>query len=385
MNLDEVVVADIECNGLLDELTKLHVLSCAYKDNGSWAIKSTDDPAKIQELVGNPDNIIVGHHFVGYDKPALIKLGYEFNAQVIDTLGLSWYLYNERLKHGLADWGEFFGVQKPEIEDWENLTYEDYRLRCVEDVKINTNLWVTMLSLLRDLYDGEEEMVVNVVKYFTFKMECLRVQDENKILIDTVACQANLDKLEEIIAEKEAELISIMPRVPIKVKRTKPKSLYKKGPTKPKSVFNKKGELTVAGQKWHDALEQNDLPVDYEGDEIPNVLSSAGESWTALMNMIQITQPGIDIETLTEVIEVTGYKEPNPSSSDQMKDFLFSRGWVPKLFKDGANGRVPQLRDEDKNLCTSILKLIEGDPELEALQGLSVARHRAGYLKSFLK
>jgi len=58
-----VFVVDIECDGLLDELTKLHVLSAAYKDdNGGWQIISTADRSRIQNLVGNHDNVIVGHN-----------------------------------------------------------------------------------------------------------------------------------------------------------------------------------------------------------------------------------------------------------------------------------------------------------------------------------
>ena len=68
-----------------------------------------------------------------------------------------------------------------------------------------------------------------------------------------------------------------------------------------------------------------------------------------------------------------------------MKEFLFSVGWEPKIYKDGANGKVPQLRDDDKNLCPDIQRLIKEHPELESLDGLSVAQHRAGYLKGFLK
>jgi hypothetical protein len=67
-----------------------------------------------------------------------------------------------------------------------------------------------------------------------------------------------------------------------------------------------------------------------------------------------------------------------------MKAYLISKGWKAKLFKDGANGKVPQLRDDNKELCSSIKELIKTVPELEALDGLSVAQHRAGYLKAFL-
>ena len=386
MNLDKVLIVDIECDGLLDKLTKLHVLSCAYPNgDGGWDIMSTNDKEKVQKLVGNPNNIIIGHHFIGYDKPALQKLGFDFQAQVIDTLGLSWYLYNEKIRHGLADWGEFFGVPKPEIDDWECLTYDEYRHRCQEDVKINTNLWVKMLSLLRELYDGEEEAVVNVIKYFTFKMECLHIQEENKILIDIPKCEENLEILNGIIKEKEDELSRIMPKIPIITKRKKPATLYKNGPKRPKSVFDKKGNLTSAGQKWQDSLEEHDLPHDYDGDEIPDVLSASGEKWVALMDRVKEASPDTDTETLLEVSETTGYKEPNPSSTEQMKNYLLSLGWEPKFFKDGANGRVPQLKDDEKNLCPNIQKLFSKKPELEALDGLSVATHRAAYLKSFLK
>ena len=341
MNLDKVMVADIECDGLLDELTTLHVLSVAYKDGkGGWAIMSTNDPEKVQRFVGNPDNVIVGHNFVGYDKPALVKLGYDFRAQIIDTLGLSWYLYNEFLKHGLEAWGERFGVKKPEIEDWKSLTYEQYKHRCEEDVKINTNLWVKMLDLLRKLYDNNDEQIVAVIKYFTFKMECLHYQEVNKIMIDRKQCEENLLVLEGIIEEKINLLKKIMPEIP--------KYAIRKKPPKP---FKQDGSLSVAGERWYNLLERANLPQDYEG----------------------------------EIKEIIKYEEPNPNSDTQMKDFLMSLGWKAKYYKDGANGKIPQLRDDNKNLCPNIKKLIELKPELEALDGLSVAMHRAGYLKAFLK
>lgn len=340
MNLDNVFVVDIECDGLLDKLSKLHVLSVGYVSSDGWQIKSTNKRDDIQRLVGNSDNVIVGHNFIGFDKPALEKLGYDFKAQIIDTLGLSWYLYNEYFEHGLEAWGERFGVPKPKIDDWENLTFEEYKNRCEEDVKINTNLWVKMLSLLRELYDSDDKKIETVIKYFTFKMECLHYQESNKILIDRGKCESNLSILEGIISEKVDLLKKIMPDVPKSVIRKKPANLYKKD-----------GSVSVAGKRWFDLLEKADLPFDYDG-------------------------------TIKEVVK---FDEPNPNSDSQMKEFLMSIGWKPKYYKDGANGKVPQLRDDDKNLCPNIKKLISIKPELEALDGLSVAMHRAGYLKAFLK
>lgn len=342
MNLDKAIIFDIEAKGFLDVIESfedLHVLSCAYKTKNGWDILSTNKKEDIIKLVSNPNTTLVAHNVIAYDKPALEKMGIEFNAQVIDTLVLSYYLYSELDKHGLAEWGEYFGVSKPEIEDWEGLSYEEYKYRCEEDTKINTNLWVKMLKYLRVLYNNNDEDIVRVIKYLNHKAYMIHLQDRNPILIDIEKCKENLSFLEDIIKEKTEEIKLILPKVPKKYKKSKPAKLYKKD-----------GSLSSHGETWVTLLKENNLPDDYEG----------------------------------EIEIIIGYSEPNPTSSAQTKDFLFSKGWKPKIFKDGANGKVPQLRDDDKNLCESIKVLFKDYPELEALEGLSVAQHRAGYLKGFL-
>lgn len=343
MDLDRAMVCDIETKGFLDDLSTFddfHVLSCAYKTNENWSIKSTSNLEDVKKVVSNPNSTLVFHNGICYDKPALELMGVEFKAEIIDTLGISYYLYSERSKHGLAEWGEYFGVPKPEIESWVGLSFEEYRNRCEEDVKINTNLWVMMLSYLRNLYDNNDELIVRTIRYLNHKMHVLYQQDRNPILVDIKQCKKNLTYLEEIITEKTEELKKILPKVPITAKRKKPKTLYKKD-----------GNPSVAGERWLRLTEYYKVSEDYEG----------------------------------ELEEIIKYEEPNPSSTAQIKSFLFEKGWKPKIFKDGANGKVPQLRDDDKNLCESIKVLIEDYPELEALDGLSVAEHRAGYLKAFLK
>lgn len=345
MNLDKALIGDIETTGLLkdmgDQPSDLHVFSCAYKNKeGRYIIKSTPKVEDVRTVVGNPDNVIVFHNGIGFDQPALEKLGVVFNAEIIDTLPLSYYLYSERSEHGLASWGEDFGVPKPEIEDWQGLTYEEYKHRCEEDVKINTNLWVMMLKYLRTLYNNDDAMVIRVIRYLNQKAYSLRLQEKNPLLIDLDLAEKNLETLNTIIEQKTTELAGIMPPKPIYTKRTKPKNPFKKD-----------GTRSAAGERWFTLLETLELPEDHEED----------------------------------VKELTGYEDPNPGAHQQMKDFLLSKGWKPKIFKDGANGKVPQLRDDDKNLCESIQKLIKEVPELEALDGLSVAQHRSGYLKSFIE
>lgn len=343
IDLDKVYVFDIETVGLLDKINSfkdLHVMSLSFKDkDNKWQIKSTRDIEDIKKVMCNPNNVLVCHNAINYDVPALEKMGIEVKANIIDTLPLSYYLYSELDKHGLASWGEFFGVAKPEIEDWENLTYEEYEFRCSEDVKINTNLWVMILNYLREIYDNNDDLIVKTINYLNFKAKKLYSQYKNPIYINIEQCKKNLEFLEGVIAEKELELNALLPKVPKKAKRTKPKNPYKKD-----------GSLSVAGEKWFTMVNQLNLPHDYDGI----------------------------------IEEIVGYSEPNCQSAPQMKGYLFSLGWKPTIFKDGANGKVPQLRDDDKNLCEDIQRLIKENPSLQALDGLSVAQHRSGYLKGFL-
>ena len=344
-NLDGALVIDIETRGLLDKLKSkndFHVMSVGWKSEGKWNIKSTNREEDIAKIFENPDNTVVGHFFLAYDLPALKIMfpNINFRAKIIDSLALSHYLANDRLKHGLEDYGIEFGYEKVKIseEEWENLTYEKAEERCRRDVVINCILWDKQLALLRELYDTDDEIHSPIARC-NFKMELLHIQENNKIKLDVDLCRKNLAFLEEIITEKEKELNSILPTIKNIAVRKRPAKLYKAD-----------GKISSVGERWFSMIKQLNLPEDYSG----------------------------------EINEVVSESPPNCQSTKQMKDYLFSKNWKPKLFKDGANGKVPQLRDDNKELCNSIKELIQTVPELESLDGLSVAQHRAGYLKAFL-
>ena len=144
-------VFDIETDGLLDSLTKLHVFSWKYNSD---IIKSTNDPEVIREVMTQPDTLYIGHNIIQFDLPALRKLGIVDVSwtKCADTLGLSWCLFPDRQKHGLGPWGDDLGVEKPEVEDWVNPTYEQMCHRCESDVAINHLLWVKIKEKLNELY-----------------------------------------------------------------------------------------------------------------------------------------------------------------------------------------------------------------------------------------
>lgn len=68
-------------------------------------------------------DVYIGHNITLWDAPTIERLlDIKIEGQLVDTLGLSWYLYPERGSHGLESWGEELGVKKPEILDWKGLS-----------------------------------------------------------------------------------------------------------------------------------------------------------------------------------------------------------------------------------------------------------------------
>ena len=114
-------VFDIEANGLNPD--KIHCM--VVENDHSYTAMGTMRAFLL--ISAKSDDYLIGHNIIRYDIPVLERiLDIKIKAKLVDTLALSWYLYPERNKHGLADWGEEFGIPKPVIEDWDNLTKEEY-------------------------------------------------------------------------------------------------------------------------------------------------------------------------------------------------------------------------------------------------------------------
>lgn len=333
------VVFDIEGDGL--KPTKIH---CIALNNGkNFSTTKYDQMRKFFTSA----KILVGHNIQRFDIPHIERLlNIKINAKLVDTLALSWYLFHERRRHGLAEWGEEFGVPKPAVEDWEDQPIEVYVHRCEEDVRINTLLWEKQWKFLVKLYGSEEE-AWRLIDYLSFKMDCAREQERSKWKLDVNLCVEKRNTLQAMADEKVIELSKAMPMVEVKVKKTRPKKPFKKD-----------GTYSATGEPWFKLLEEKGLPHEYDG-----------------------------------VVEVvTGHKEPNPGSHDQIKAWLFSLGWQPTTFKydktpAGDLRKIPQVQqDKTKGggLCPSVKKLFDKEPNLKILEGLSILTHRISVLNGFL-
>ena len=183
-------VFDIETDGLLDELTKIHVMSWS---NDMGEVKHTHDYDEMRYVLLNSETL-VGHNIIRFDIPAVEKvLGIKVKARLIDTLALSWYLHHDRMKHGLEGYGEDYGVPKPVIKDWNTLTPQEYAHRCDEDVKINNRLWRDLSMKLDKLYKDAEADKDRLIDYLTFKLDCAREQEALRWKLDVDKAQAAYD------------------------------------------------------------------------------------------------------------------------------------------------------------------------------------------------
>lgn len=181
--------------------------------------------------------------------------------------------------------------------------------------------------------------ILRFVRYLSFRQDTAREKQENPIKLNVETCENHISELERMKLERTKELEEAMPKTTVEH-------------TRPVRYRLKSGGLGKQGIKWDEKCEEFGQP-----------------------------------KGCTRFLE---YKNGNPNSTEQVKDWLFSLGWKPKTLKytknkmTGEEKRIPQVR-KDSLLCDSVKDLIEKDPSIEKLDGLTVINHRLGVLKGFLK
>jgi hypothetical protein len=189
-----VLVFDIETNGLLDELTKIHCIAIRDIENGiTYRANDHGSAVTVEEavrlLMGAKG--IAGHNIIGFDIPAIQKVYPWFKPQgvVRDTLLMSQLIFTnlkdedfERIKrnerdaakgkraaaiypkkligrHSLEAWGARMGCWKGDYSDmmkergldpWAewNQEMDDY---CLQDIRVTCRLWDKLIA--QDFHD----------------------------------------------------------------------------------------------------------------------------------------------------------------------------------------------------------------------------------------
>ncbi len=336
-----MIVFDVEADGLLDQATKIHCLS--YTSDGK-DYKTIYDYSSMRDLLLSQHGL-VGHNIIRYDVPLVKKiLGIKVEARLFDTLPMSWVINYDRGKnHKLESFGEEFGIPKPQIDDWSNLSKEEYAHRCTEDVKINWCLWQNLLKRFMFIYKDKANLD-KFFRYLQFKMDCAYTAERVGWKLDKKLAEECRDKLVTLLSKQESQLTAVMPKRKLTAKKTKPKVCFKRD-----------GTTSTHGQRWFDLLEEQRLPTHYDG----------------------------------EVEVIKGWEDPNPRSVPQIKEWLFSLGWKPCSFtykkeEDGSERKIPKVRN-DKGLTDSVKLLADKNPAVENLIDFSMLQHRLGIFNGFLE
>jgi len=192
---------------------------------------------------------------------------------------------------------------------------------------------------------------IRIIEYINFKMQCLADQEDLGLAIDKESILKNISELEKMKDPIIFSLKEAMPKIPQYRVKNKPKVTHKKD-----------GTLSKNGEEWYRLLKANKLPINYDG----------------------------------ELKILTGYDEPNPASSTQVKDWLFSFGWEPCTFKytrdksTGEEKAVEQVRYSSPShpkkgeLTESVLRLKDREPAIEYLEKITVINHRISVFEGFL-
>jgi len=337
-------IYDIEADGLLDSVTKIHCLTYGiYDENGILQLRTTSDYEEMKKFFLDPNYQRVGHNIVLYDERVVEKiLGIKPVGRPIDTLALSWVLAHYRKKHSLESYDP---DTKVHVDDWQNLSQEKYEERCEKDVEINAALWLRAKNYLRLIYQDNLEDIPRYLDYLYFLLDSIRVQEDNPLKLDIIRAHNLLDNLK---AEKESKISSLakaMPKVPIK-----------KVAKYPRGIKLSETEFYIEGDFFFEYYKSMGYPV-----------------------------------TEIEITKVKGYEDPNPNSPEQKKSWLFSLGWKPKHFKETTNkqgevNKIPQIASKNGDgVCESVKELYTVEPRVELLDGLSILSHRIGVVEGLLR
>lgn len=184
----KALMFDIEADGLLDELTKVHCLVAKdlitgegfrFYDGEIENSKPEDLPlSEIPAVIGSATTL-AGHNIVGYDYDVLERFwGMDMSkVNTIDTLVMSQTLNPDRFlpkgcpatilnpvtglikkvgPHSVEAWGYRVSKKKPQIDDWR--FFNDAVLhRCEEDVNIQIDI---LYALLKEANLDLEELIL---------------------------------------------------------------------------------------------------------------------------------------------------------------------------------------------------------------------------------
>lgn len=251
------VVIDLETDGLLDELTKVHCISYLPLESGGILEPFLLEPGELdsfpevlQELEEKHGRVrLVGHNLLGFDLPVLERFYGELDVEVFDTLVAARMLYPDSSTisdgnipadikkncsfHSLERWGHRLKILKGAYSkqtDWQEYD-EEMGEYCVQDVRVTQALYAAVEGKIPD-----EALMLE--QAFAEELEDMM---QRGVYIDPDASAALHSEIEYQLDLAQAECRDLFP--PRKVVTVSPKKQIRKEKLIP---FNPGSRIQIA-------------------------------------------------------------------------------------------------------------------------------------------
>lgn len=322
-----MIIGDLETNGLLDTLDRIHCGVFYNTDTEEFTVFTPDNIGELIEFLDSCKELSC-HNGQNFDLKVLKKLyNYEYKGVYRDTLLLSRMLWpdieaakyldaNGKQKtvkgpHSVEAWGVRFGIAKPEHEDWSQYSPEMLH-RCKEDVKIQAKLWEKTQEYMTEMKEKDPRVDFDQAIRMEHKVwEIIERQSDYGWEFDIKKALDCCDELEGMIEEIDKVLL---PSLPMQVIQPA------KAPTK---AFKADGKITAIAEKWLDGA-RGELMGDFSKVE---------------------------------------FRQMNLGSADQVKDYLFTFGWIPRQWNFKKDRYNKPVRDTFGNPIRTSPKLPDTDEE----------------------
>lgn len=358
-------VFDLEANGLLDEVTTVHVGVFTDHITGDTKVFGPDDVQDMLRFM-QAQGQLCGHNVIGYDFPVLKKLyGFEYKGVVVDTLVMSRMLYPDRQippalvkmartegfrlngPHSIQSWGFTLNQFKIEHDDWSTYTPE-MRARCIGDVQIG----VLLFKHLRERMDAVRYPRAVMNRTFEF-FRVVQMMEQYGWLFDTIRAKKSIQLLNHWMRRIERV---IEPKLPLIVEPAEGKA---DGAINwVRKPFLMSGKYAAITTRWYPELEGKSAATGFVAGQF---------------SRIRIRRMDIN-------------------SRNEMVQYLLDSGWIPREwnYKTDDNGRV--VKDLKGNPIPSSPKLNYKDP-FEGVQGVAgqllakwvQCRHRLSLIEGLME
>lgn len=354
----KVRVLDIEADGLLEDITTIWCFVFRTLDGKTVNAYGPDELDKaITEL--STCDVIIGHNIISYDMPAIKKiLGYEYKGKMVDTLIMSRMLNPKRMlppdaknrragPHGLYAWGVRVGVDKPEIEEWDQWT-PDILHRCKEDTMINVKTY----HMLMKEAEGNDWMDAFRMTFTLFKY--LAKQEEYGWKVDVPYMDWCIKTLESRVARIDK---AVIPKLPLVLEVLENKKDGEYGYVR--KPFLKSGKLNAHVLAYAERVE-------------------AQEGW---------------LEAVCGPFTRIGFRKVDLNSNDETKTFLLEAGWEPLEWNTNTDNErtSPKMSKDDPfegvqgSLGKLLAKRVQYRHRQSSLVGLRALVRKDGAIPSIVK